>query len=210
MSNFVSVSTMAARVQGLGTNPLKLAGQCAKIKCCVNFEAPMYIDVQKDFPSKDTHLETLEGTFYLFKADTFKRQLTYSSSPTTLSNLTTISVERANEIIAINRKGGKVDKLIVDENNASESMPAEYQNVVGQDSLTRFDKSKGERRNRNNRNGGDGRRQGNQENRNSQGNGDTRNSETNQENRENRERKNGNRPRRDNRPRQDKPSNDKK
>lgn len=142
MSNFVSVSTMAARAQDLGTNPLKLAGQCAKIKCCVNFEAQMYVDVQKDFPSKDVTLETLDGTYYFFKADTFKRQLTYSSSPTTLSNLTTISVERANEIIAINRRGEKVAQLIVDEKKPVDDTPADYQNVVGQDSLTRFDKSK--------------------------------------------------------------------
>lgn len=146
MSNFVSVSTTAARYQDLGTNPLKLAGQCAKIKCCVNFEAQMYIDVQKDFPPKDTTLETLEGTYYFFKADTFKRQLTYSTSPTTPANLTTISVERANEIIKINNQGGKVDKLEADLQNEPSESQTDYQNVVGQDSLTRFDKNKNNRK----------------------------------------------------------------
>lgn len=146
MSNFVSVSTTAARYQDLGTNPLKLAGQCAKIKCCVNFEAQMYIDVQKDFPPKDITLETLEGTYYFFKADTFKRQLTYSTSPTTPANLTTISVERANEIIKINNQGGKVDKLEADLQNEPSESQTDYQNVVGQDSLTRFDKNKNNRK----------------------------------------------------------------
>ena len=138
MSNFVSVSTTAARYQDLSTNPLKLAGQCAKIKCCVNFEAPMYVDAQKDFPSKDIPLETVEGTYYFFKADVFKRQLTYSSDQNIPANLQVISVERAKEIIAVNRRGEKVMSLVVKEGESA--APIDYQNVVGQDSLTRFDK----------------------------------------------------------------------
>ena len=139
MSNFVSVSTTAARYQDLSTNPLKLAGQCAKIKCCVNFEAPMYVDAQKDFPSKDIPLETVEGTYYFFKADVFKRQLTYSSDQNIPANLQVISVERAKEIMAINRRGEKVMSLVVKDGEA-EVAPIDYHNVVGQDSLTRFDK----------------------------------------------------------------------
>lgn len=147
MSNFVSVSTMAARYQDLSTNPLKLAGQCAKIKCCVNFEAPMYIDAQKDFPPKDVQLETLDGTYYLFKADVFKRQLTYSTAPGVPANMKTISVERAREVVAANRRGEKVASLegiVQSEELAAQS--TDYQNVVGQDSLTRFDKGKGDKR----------------------------------------------------------------
>ena len=72
VSNFVSVSTVAARYQDLSTNPLKLAGQCAKIKCCVNYEADMYVDAQRDFPSKEVTLETMDGTFYHMKTDVFK------------------------------------------------------------------------------------------------------------------------------------------
>lgn len=147
MSNFVSVSTMAARYQDLSTNPLKLAGQCAKIKCCVNFEAPMYIDAQKDFPSKDVQLETLEGTYYLFKTDVFKRLLTYSSGSDTASNLQTISVDRAKEIIAMNRRGEKPAVLEEETGNDNENQSqTEYGNVVGQDSLTRFDKSANKKR----------------------------------------------------------------
>ena len=142
MSNFVSVSTTAARYQDLSTNPLKLAGQCAKIKCCVNFEAPMYVDAQKDFPSKEVPLETVDGTYYFFKADVFKRQLTYSSDQNIPANLQVISVERAKEIMAINRRGEKVMSLQVKEGDA-EVARVDYQNVVGQDSLTRFDKRQG-------------------------------------------------------------------
>jgi cell fate regulator YaaT (PSP1 superfamily) len=157
MSNFVSVSTTAARYQDLSTNPLKLAGQCAKIKCCVNFEAPMYVDAQKDFPPKDIPLETVEGTYYFFKADVFKRQLTYSSDQNIPANLQIISVERAKEIMAINRRGEKAMSLVVKEGEPEVS-PIDYQNVVGQDSLTRFDKRQGggrrfERRDRGGRRG---------------------------------------------------------
>lgn len=144
MSNFVSVSTMAARYQDLSTNPLKLAGQCAKIKCCVNFEAPMYIEAQADFPAKEVTLETKDATYYFFKADVFKRLITYSSDQNIPANLQTISVERAKEIIAINKSGEKVDSLI--KSSQEEVVNNDYQNVVGQDSLTRFDKSKNQKR----------------------------------------------------------------
>ena len=161
MSNFVSVSTTAARYQDLSTNPLKLAGQCAKIKCCVNFEAPMYVDAQKDFPPKDIPLETIDGTYYFFKADVFKRQLTYSSDQNIPANLQVISVERAKEIMAINRRGEKVVSLVEKEGEATASV--DYQNVVGQDSLTRFDKKQGgehRRFDRRDRGGRDGYRNG--------------------------------------------------
>ena len=141
MSNFVSVSTVAARYQDLSTNPMKLAGQCAKIKCCVNFEAPMYMDAQKDFPSKDVRLETLDGTYYHFKTDVFKRQITYSTSENVPANLVTIPVGRALEIIAANNRGEKVVSLVGDMRGGDEHH--DFQNVVGQDSLTRFDNKKG-------------------------------------------------------------------
>lgn len=161
MSNFSSVSTNAARCQDLSTNPLKLAGQCAKIKCCVNFEMAMYQDAQKDFPRKDIHLETIDGTWFLCKSDTFKRQLTYSSSPSMMANLQTISVERATEIIAMNRNGEKPATLAVGE---TMEKPIEYQNVVGQDSLTRFDKDKNSNRRKNNRRQNSQKRQNNPQN----------------------------------------------
>ena len=144
MSNFVSVSTMAARYQDLSTNPLKLAGQCAKIKCCVNFEAPMYIEAQADFPAKEVTLETKDATYYCFKVDVFKRMITYSTDQNIPANLQTITVERAKEIIAINKNGETVDSL--QKNPEEEIVNNDYQNVIGQDSLTRFDKSKNQKR----------------------------------------------------------------
>ena len=120
---------------------MKLAGQCAKIKCCVNFEAPMYMDAQKDFPSKDVRLETLDGTYYHFKTDVFKRQITYSTSENVPANLVTIPVGRALEIIAANNRGEKVVSLVGDMRGGDEHH--DFQNVVGQDSLTRFDNKKG-------------------------------------------------------------------
>jgi cell fate regulator YaaT (PSP1 superfamily) len=145
MSNFISVSTSAARYQDLSTNPQKLAGQCAKLKCCVNYELDVYVDAQKDFPSKEITLESKTGTFYHFKTDVFKRQMTYSSAPGFPANLVILSVDRVKEIIAINRKGGKVDTL--EEKQPEKPVQnMDFQNVVGQDSLTRFDKSKNKRK----------------------------------------------------------------
>ncbi len=151
MSNFVSVSTVAAKYQDISTNPMKLAGQCAKIKCCVNFEAGMYVDAQKDFPSKEVKLETIDGTYHHFKTDVFKRQMVYSSAPNFPSNLVTLSVDRVKEIIKLNKRGEKVDTLV--EENVVNVKEVDYENVVGQDSLTRFDSNKSKpKRRRNDRN----------------------------------------------------------
>ncbi len=150
MSNFVSVSTSAARIQDLAANPLKLAGQCAKIKCCMNYEVATYYDAKKDFPRTDIPLETTEATYYHFKSDVFNHLLTYSTDKHVAANLVTISTERAKEVLAANRRGEKVDAL-VDKAAAPKTEPViDYQNVVGQDSLTRFDRDKN--RHRNNRN----------------------------------------------------------
>lgn len=149
MSNFVSVSTSAARMQDLSVNPLKLAGQCAKIKCCVNYEMPIYCEAQKDFPRTDIPLETVDATYYHFKTDVFKRLMTYSSDKTMAANLVTISVDRVKEIIAANRRGEKVESL-VDATAVDADEPAtDFTNVVGQDSLTRFDRAKNKRRGQN-------------------------------------------------------------
>lgn len=149
MSSFASVSTTAARHQDISTNPLKLAGQCAKIKCCVNYELDTYIDAKKDFPRQDIPLETKDGTFYHFKTDVFKRQMSCSSSKTFAANLVTLSVDRVKEIIALNNKGEHVDTLLAKEPVVKTDSPVGYQNVIGQDSLTRFDKAKPKNRNRN-------------------------------------------------------------
>lgn len=152
-TNFVTVSTSSARIQDISTNPLKLAGQCAKIKCCVNYEVPVYKDAIKNLPSHDIVLNTMEGDFYHIKTDVFKGVMIYSSSPNSNANLISVPVARVNEIIAINKRGQKVPSLLKKEQDRP---TADYTNVVGQDSLTRFDKDNRKKRsrksNRNNRN----------------------------------------------------------
>lgn len=167
LGNFVSVSTGAARVQDISLNPQKLAGQCAKLKCCINFEAPVYVDAQKDFPSKHTELETIDGTWHLFKQDVFARKLTYSSSRQMGANLVTISVDRANEVIEMNKRGEKPDKLGDERDVKKETKKIDYENVVGQDDLTRFDNKgrRGNNRRRDNRPNRDRRHEGHRDNR---------------------------------------------
>ena len=151
ITTFNSVSTSAARYQDISLNPQKLAGQCAKLKCCMNYELDVYLDAMKDLPSKEIPLETFDATFYHFKTDVFKRQMTYSSDPNYAANLATLSVERVKEIMAMNKTGKKPEKL--EEKSETIRKPeVDFQNVVGQDSLTRFDKKKNQPQNRNQQN----------------------------------------------------------
>ena len=151
MSSFVSVATSAARYQEISLNPQKLAGQCAKLKCCMNFEVDAYVEAQKDIPSREIHLETQDATFYHFKTDVFKKEMQYSSSPNVAANIVALPVERVKEIMAINKQGIKVDSLQGDKTQKIEKH-TDYENVVGQDSLTRFDKKKKNKKNRRNEN----------------------------------------------------------
>lgn len=140
MSSFVSVATSAARYQEISLNPQKLAGQCAKLKCCMNFEVDAYVEAQKGFPSKDIPLETKDATFYHFKTDVFGGIMQYSSSPSMAANIVSVPVDRVKEIIALNKQGIKVDSLLLE--SGEQEKVTDYENVVGQDSLTRFDKKK--------------------------------------------------------------------
>jgi cell fate regulator YaaT (PSP1 superfamily) len=152
MTNFVSVSTSAARYQDLSMNPQKLAGQCAKLKCCLNYETDTYAEAQRDFPSKDVILETKDGSFYQVKADYFKRTITYSTSKDFIANAVVLSVERTKQVISANRKGIKVDNLA--EVKESEPVKSEFGDILGQDALNRFDKNgKPNRNKKKNRNG---------------------------------------------------------
>ena len=141
MTHFVSVGTGAARVQDLSMNPQKLAGQCAKLKCCLNFETDVYSEAQHKMPPKDAVLQTMDTDYYFFKQDVLAGIVTYSTDKKIPANLVTISAERAIEVISLNKQGVKVEAL---DNTKSEDKPqaTEYVNLVGQDSLTRFDKSK--------------------------------------------------------------------
>lgn len=140
MTNFNSVSTSAARFQDISLNPQKLAGQCAKLKCCLNYEVDVYVESQKRLPSKEITLETTDGTFYFFKADILKGFITYSSDKNFLANGVTISAHRAFEIINMNKHGEKPERLNEDETNNAPERPID---LVEQESLTRFDKRKG-------------------------------------------------------------------
>ena len=138
MTNFVSVSTSAARYQDISLNPQKLAGQCAKLKCCLNYEVDVYVESQKRLPSKEIALETTEGTYYFFKADILKGLITYSTDKSFMANAVTITARNAFEVINMNKRGEKPENLI-DVNSRSEK-PID---LVEQESLTRFDKRKG-------------------------------------------------------------------
>lgn len=138
MSRFVSVGTGAARVQDLSMNPQKLAGQCGKLKCCLNFETDTYTEASRDLPPKDTVLVTQDQEYFLFKTDILARTVTYSTDKKMAINLVTISVDRAKEIIRINRLGEKPDQL--ESEKIATPQREEYVELVGQDSLTRFDK----------------------------------------------------------------------
>ncbi|MDE6227630.1 MAG: hypothetical protein K2M63_08955 [Muribaculaceae bacterium] len=140
MSRFVSVGTGAARVQDLSMNPQKLAGQCGKLKCCLNFEIDAYAEAQKELPTKDITLETKDATYFLFKTDILARTVSYSTDKGIPANLVTIDARRAFEIIALNKQGIRVESLA---GSAEKEEPQkEYGDIIGQDSLTRFDKTK--------------------------------------------------------------------
>jgi cell fate regulator YaaT (PSP1 superfamily) len=143
LTGFSSVTTSAARTQDLSINMQKLAGQCAKLKCCMNYEVDAYLEELKSFPPKEARLETLDATFFHFKTDVFKRQLTYSSSPRMAANLGTISPEQAKEIIEMNKRGEKPVALR-DETKSESTQPEvpEFSDLAEQDSLTRFDRQK--------------------------------------------------------------------
>lgn len=148
LTDFRSVSTSAARYQQLSLNPQKLAGQCGKLKCCLNYELDVYLDALKDFPSQDTKLFTEKGLAFCQKTDIFKATLwfSYKEDP---ANWHVLSKEQVNEILLKNKNKEKVASL---EEYAVEHIIEEkvvFENVVGQDSLTRFDKPKRSKNSRN-------------------------------------------------------------
>lgn len=160
MTSFVSVSTSAARYQDISLNPQKLAGQCAKLKCCLNYEVDCYVEAQKRLPSRELELETKDGFYYYFKADILSNQITYSSDRNIPANLVTISGRRAFEIIGMNKRGIKPDALIEETHRPEPKKPVD---LLEQESLTRFDRSRKGRNGGDNRNsnGGNGENGGN-------------------------------------------------
>ena len=146
MTQFTSVGTNTARLQNLSPNPQKLAGQCAKLKCCLNYEIPVYEEAAKKLPSRHQPLETQDATYYYFASDPLNGEVTYSTDAHRPVNLIVISANQAKSIIEMNRRGEKPMSL-GGKQSSMDAVEIDYQNVVGQDDLTRFDKK---RRNKNN------------------------------------------------------------
>ena len=139
MKNFVSVSTNAARFQDISLNPQKLAGMCAKLKCCLNYEVDTYVEASRKIPAKDIVLQTADGDYYQFKTDILAGQITYSSDKNLASNLETISADRAKEIILMNRQGEKPLSLL---ENGKAKPTTKSTDLLAEADLSRFDKNK--------------------------------------------------------------------
>ena len=140
MSGFVSVATSAARFQDISLNPQNLAGQCAKLKCCINFEVNTYVEAIRQLPPKDVHLETKDATYYYFKADALKREITYSTERNAPVNTVTLTAAQAFEIIALNKNGVKPDSLKDETEGGANASP--FGDLLNQDAINRFDKKK--------------------------------------------------------------------
>ena len=139
MKNFVSVSTGAARYQDISLNPQKLAGMCAKLKCCLNYEVDNYIEASRRLPSKEMVLQTQDNDYYLFKSDILAGMVTYSTDKKIPSNLETISARRALEVIEMNKRGEKPLSLLEDGAVKRQDKPVD---LLAGESITRFDKAK--------------------------------------------------------------------
>ncbi|MDL2231159.1 hypothetical protein LJB85_00275 [Porphyromonadaceae bacterium OttesenSCG-928-L07] len=188
ITNFVSVSTSSARYQDISLNPQKLAGQCGKLKCCLNYEVDAYIDEQKDFPSTNIPLNTGEGMLYHQKTDIFGRTMQYSFDKEGRGIQIKLPVERVKKIIAMNRKGTIPPKANDEVQNQSEQ-PIGYTDGVGEESLNRFDDKKQKKQRPKNRNRGkrEGQRpEGDRANRENKENKENRGRRDNKENRERR------------------------
>jgi len=150
LTDFRSVSTSAARYQQLSLNPQKLAGQCGKLKCCLNYELDSYQDALKAFPKTDTKLYTEKGTAVCQKTDIFKGHMWYAYEGEWM-NWHKITTDQAREIIELNKKKEKVASLEEYASELEEEVAVTFENVVGQDSLTRFDSPKGNKKRKNNK-----------------------------------------------------------
>ena len=139
MKNFVSVSTSAARFQDISLNPTKLAGMCAKLKCCLNYEVDNYVEAGKRMPARDIVLQTLDSDYYFFKGDILAGMVTYSTDKRIPVNLETITAKRALEIISMNKQGEKPESL---EEDGRMKQPEGPKDLIADSDLSRFDKAK--------------------------------------------------------------------
>ena len=145
MKNFSSVSTNAARIQEISLNPTKLAGMCAKLKCCLNYEVDDYMEAMRSIPSKDVILQTQDADYHLFKKDILTGQLTYSTDKNLAANLETISASRAHDIIVMNQHGEKPLSLM---DNGKVKEPKKPIDLLEGADISRFDKAKRRKKNK--------------------------------------------------------------
>jgi cell fate regulator YaaT (PSP1 superfamily) len=155
LTDFRSVSTSAARYQQLSLNPLKLAGQCGKLKCCLNYELDSYLDAIKDFPDSNVRLESEKGFAFHQKTDIFKRIMyfSYTDEPDTFI---AVPVDRVKEIIEMNKAGNKPGEIVVAVKHEALKKEPDYENVVGQDSINRFDSTKKKKKKKRRKGGPEG------------------------------------------------------
>ncbi|MBK8807666.1 MAG: hypothetical protein IPO21_13920 [Bacteroidales bacterium] len=146
ISKFVSVATTVAKYQEISLNPQKLAGNCGKLKCCLNFEADSYIDARHDFPDTTVQLKLKDGYAYHIKTDVYKRTMWYSCMNDGISKIQAVSVDRVKDIIQLNIKGVLPHKLEDDSIIVVKEVLPDYENIVGQESLTRFDNLKAKKK----------------------------------------------------------------
>ena len=146
ISSFNSVTTGAARTQELSLNPQKLAGQCSKLKCCLSYELDCYTDARQEFPRVNGPLQALDADYFHIKSDILARTMSFSTQPGSMAGLVTLSVGRVKEIMRLNAEGKKPEKITSDTIVDTSGEEPTYINVIGEDSITRFDKSKKKKR----------------------------------------------------------------
>lgn len=139
IKSFSSVSTNAARFQDISLNPQKLAGMCAKLKCCLNYEVDTYLEANRRFPPADIVLQTLDSDHFFFKKDILAGTITYSTDKRLAANLETITAERAAEIIEMNKRGEKPASL---SDTDDEERPVKPRDIIESEDIARFDKAK--------------------------------------------------------------------
>lgn len=139
MKSFSSVSTNVARIQDISLNPQKLAGMCAKLKCCLNYEVDDYMEASRRLPHKDVVLETQDGEYYLFKSDILAGMCSYSTDKNLAANIETITAARAREVIAMNKRGEKPQSLHPDGTVKEEKKPVD---LLADTDVSRFDKAR--------------------------------------------------------------------
>ena len=139
MKNFISVSTNSARFQDISLNPQKLAGMCAKLKCCLNYEVDDYVEAGRKIPSKEVVLQTMDGDYYLFKTDILAGIITYSTDKNVAANLETITAERARFVIEMNKRGEKPTTL---QEDGKQRQSGKHVDLLAGENISRFDKAK--------------------------------------------------------------------